>query len=32
MQEPRDPKTSGRVAMAALFVAFALVALMVWIA
>lgn len=32
MQEPNDPKMSGRVAMVALLVLFALVAVMVWIA
>jgi hypothetical protein len=32
MQEPKDPKMSGRIAMVALLVAFALVALMIWIA
>lgn len=32
MQEPKDPKMSGRVAMVALLVMFALVAVMVWIA
>ena len=32
MQKPKpDPKMSGRVAMVALLVAFALVAVMVWI-
>lgn len=32
MQEPKpDPKMSGRVAMVALLVAFALVAVMIWI-
>lgn len=32
MQDPNDPKMSGRVAMAALLVLFALVAVMVWVA
>lgn len=32
MEDPKDPKMSGRVAMVALLVAFALVALMVWVA
>lgn len=32
MQDPNDPKMSGRVAMVALLVLFALVAVMVWIA
>ena len=33
MQEPKpDPRMSGRIAMIALLVAFALAALMVWIA
>lgn len=32
MQEPNDPRTSGKVAMVALLVMFALVAVMVWIA
>ncbi len=32
MQEPNDPRMSGRVATVALLVIFALVAVMVWIA
>ncbi len=32
MQEPKDPKMSGRVAMIALLVSFALVGVMVWVA
>ncbi len=32
MQEPKDPKMSGRVAMVALLVMFALVGVMVWVA
>lgn len=32
MQEPKDPKMSGRVAMIALLVIFALVGLMIWVA
>lgn len=32
MTDPKDPKMSGRVALVALLVAFALVGLMVWIA
>lgn len=32
MTDPKDPKMSGRVALIALLVAFALVGLMVWIA
>ena len=31
MQEPKDPKMSGRIAMIALLVAFGVVAMMVWI-
>ncbi len=31
MNEPKDPKMSGRIAMIALLVAFALVGLMVWV-
>ena len=29
--DPKDPKMSGRIAMIALLVAFALVALMLWV-
>jgi len=32
MQEPNDPRTSGKVALVALLVMFALVAVMIWIA
>ena len=32
MQEPKDPKMSGRVALGALLVIFALTGLMVWMA
>ncbi|AKO95702.1 hypothetical protein MAA5396_01379 [Marinovum algicola] len=32
MQEPKDPKMSGRVATVALLVMFALVGVMIWIA
>lgn len=32
MQEPNDPKMSGRVATVALLVLFALVGVMIWIA
>lgn len=32
MQEPKDPKMSGRVAMVALLVLFAIAGMMVWIA
>lgn len=32
MQEPNDPRTSGKVALVALLVIFALVAVMIWIA
>lgn len=32
MQEPKDPRMSGKVATVALLVMFALVAVMVWIA
>lgn len=32
MEEPKDPKMSGRIAMIALLVAFAVVAMMIWIA
>lgn len=32
MKEPHDPKMSGRVAMVALLVAFAIAGLMVWLA
>lgn len=31
MQEPKDPKMSGRIAMIALLVAFGIVGLMIWI-
>ena len=31
MQEPNDPKMSGRVAMIALLVAFGVVGMMLWI-
>lgn len=31
MKEPKDPKMSGRVAMVALLVAFAVVGLMFWV-
>lgn len=31
-QDPFDPKMSGRIAMVALLVLFALVAIMVWVA
>jgi hypothetical protein len=31
MNDPKDPKMSGRIAMIALLVAFALVGLMVWV-
>lgn len=31
MNEPRDPKMSGRIAMIALIVAFAVVGLMIWV-
>lgn len=31
MQEPKDPKMSGRIAMIALIVAFGVVGMMVWI-
>ena len=31
MEDPKDPKMSGRVAMVALLVMFAMVGLMVWI-
>jgi hypothetical protein len=31
MHEPKDPKMSGRIAMIALLVAFALVGLMIWV-
>lgn len=31
MEDPKDPKMSGRVAMVALLVAFAFVGLMIWI-
>jgi hypothetical protein len=31
MKEPSDPKMSGRIAMIALLVAFALAGMMVWI-
>lgn len=31
MQEPKDPKMSGRVASIALLVAFGVVAMMLWI-
>jgi hypothetical protein len=32
MQEPKDPRTSGKVAMYALLVIAALTAIMVWVA
>ena len=32
MEGPKDPKMSGRVAMVALLVMFAMVAIMVWVA
>lgn len=32
MEDPKDPKMSGRVAMIALLVMFALVGLMIWVA
>lgn len=32
MQEPKDPKMSGRVAMVALVLLFALTGVMIWIA
>lgn len=32
MQEPRDPRMSGRIAMAALLVLVALTVVMVWVA
>lgn len=32
MQEPKDPKTSGKVAMYALLAIFAFTALLVWMA
>lgn len=31
MNDPKDPKMSGRIAMIALLVAFAVVGLMVWV-
>jgi hypothetical protein len=31
MNDPKDPKMSGRVAMVALLVAFAVVGLMIWV-
>jgi hypothetical protein len=31
MNEPKDPKMSGRVAMVALLVAFGVVGLMIWV-
>jgi hypothetical protein len=31
MKEPNDPRMSGRIAMIALIVAFAVVGLMVWV-
>jgi len=31
MEDPKDPKMSGRVAMVALLVMFAVVGLMVWV-
>lgn len=31
MQEPKDPKMSGRIAMIALLVAFGVVGLMLWV-
>ncbi len=32
MEDPKDPKMSGRVAMIALLVMFGMVAVMVWVA
>lgn len=32
MEDPKDPKMSGRVAMVALLVLFAIAGLMVWVA
>ncbi|SHL54395.1 hypothetical protein SAMN05444414_11847 [Roseovarius marisflavi] len=32
MQEPKDPRMSGRIAMIALLVIFALTGLMIWVA
>jgi len=32
MQEPKDPKMSGRIAMIALLVIFALTGAMIWVA
>lgn len=32
MEDPKDPKMSGRVATVALLVMFAMVAIMVWVA
>lgn len=32
MQEPKDPKMSGRIAMIALLVIFALTGVMIWVA
>lgn len=32
MNEPKDPRMSGRIAMVALILAFALVGVMVWVA
>jgi hypothetical protein len=32
MEDPKDPKMSGRVAMMALLIMFAMVAIMVWVA
>lgn len=31
MQDPKDPKMSGRIAMIALLVAFGVVGLMIWV-
>ena len=31
MEEPRDPKMSGRIAMMALLVLFAIVAVVIWV-
>lgn len=31
MEEPRDPKMSGRIAMLALLVIFAIVAVVIWV-
>ena len=32
MEDPKDPKMSGRIAMIALLVAFGIAALMIWLA